>query len=324
MGMRRYLLVALWPAGLAAIGAATILAARRVPAAPADAAEAFPDSPPSRGGSAGATGNADAASGAGVGETGTEPPAAGWAPDLLRLGVISTAGGFAAYGVMRMLAPTVLNHGPAIDEPIHRWTNDNQVRLWAAVLERLNKVGNTWTTWGAAGTAAACLGVTWPRQKWLPPAALGAAILVDHYATLALRHTIGRLGPPNSPLGTYPAGGPDRVVLFYGLIAHMLWREFSGSQRGKIWAIGSVTGLAFHQSYCREYLSKHWTSDIISGLLYGGVLLAPLVVAIRLIAGPARPPAASRLLAGGQHCRKPGRADGGRAGRSRRLGPIGI
>lgn len=305
MGMRRYLLVALWPAGLAAIGAATILAARRVPAAQADNAGACPGSPLPRGSSADAPGGADTAGGADADETGTGSSAASWAPDLLRLGVISTAGGFAAYAVMKMVGPSVMNHGPAIDEPIHRWVNDNQVRPWAAVLERLNKVGNTWTTWGAAGTAAACLGVTWPRKKWLPPAALGAAVLVDHYATLALRHTFGRVGPPSSPLGTYPAGGPDRVVLFYGLIAHMLWREFSSSQRGKIWAIGSVAGLAFHQSYCREYLSKHWTSDIISGLFYGGVLLAPFVVAIRLIAGPARTPPTRRLRAEGSAADSP-------------------
>ncbi len=293
MGMRRYLLVALWPAGLAAIGAATILAARRVPPAAADNAGADPGSPLPGGRSADPAGGTGAAGDAD--EAGTGSTAASWAPDLLRLGVISTAGGFAAYGMMKMVGPSVMQHGPVIDEPIHRWTNDNQVRLWAAVLERLNKVGNTWTTWGAAGTAAACLGVTWSSKKWLPPAALGAAVLVDHYATLALRHTFGRVGPPSSPLGTYPAGGPDRVVLFYGLIAHLLWREFSGSQRGKIWATGSVAALAFHQSYCREYLSKHWTTDIISGLFYGGVLLAPFVVAIRLIAGPARARPASQL-----------------------------
>jgi hypothetical protein len=278
MGMRRYLLVALWPAGLAAIGAATVLAARRAqaaapaaPAEPAGDAEGQPVySPPGR---------SDASA---------TPGDVSWPSDLLRLGAISAAGGCAGYTVMRLIGPAIINHGQAIDEPIHRWTNDNQVLPWAAVLERLNKVGNTWTTWGAAGAAAACLGVTWPRQKWLPPATLGAAILVDHYATLALRHTLRRVGPPSSPLGTYPAGGPDRVVLFYGLIAHMLWREFSGSQRGKIWAIGSVTALGFHQAYCREYLSKHWTTDIISGLFYGGVLLAPFIVAIRLIAGPVR------------------------------------
>ena len=294
--MRRYLLVALWPAGMAAITAATVVAARRAsrpaPAADADdhahqnhqSAPAEPAKP---------NGSADQAAGddPATGDRGMPPArteASEWLPDLIRLGALSAAGGVAAYAVMSLIGPPSVNHGLAIDEPIYRWINDNQVRPWAAVLDRLNKVGNTWTTWGAAGAAAACLGVTWPRQKWLPPTALGSAIVVDHYATLALRHRFNRLGPPSSPLGTYPAGGPDRVVLFYGLIAHMLWREFSGSERGKIWAIGSVTALAFHQAYCREYLSKHWFTDILSGLLYGGVLLAPFIATVRLIAGPVR------------------------------------
>jgi hypothetical protein len=264
MNVRRYLLVALWPAGIAAITAATVVAARRA-ARPGKPAE--PDVVPD----------------------GTQPAEEReLLPDLIRLGALSAASGVAGYAVMSLIGPPIVNHGLAIDEPVYRWINDNQVRPWAAVLDRLNKVGNTWTTWGAAGAAATCLGVAWQRQKWLPPAALGSAIVVDHYATLALRHRFNRLGPPSSPLGTYPAGGPDRVVLFYGLIAHMLWREFSGSKRGKICAVGSVTALAFHQAYCREYLSKHWFTDILSGLLYGGVLLAPFIAAVRLIAGPVR------------------------------------
>jgi membrane-associated phospholipid phosphatase len=225
-------------------------------------------------------------------------------PDLIRLGAISCAGGVLSYGVMSLLGPTVLNHGPAIDEPILRWTASHQVNWWAAITERLGKVGNTWTTWGAAGTAAVCLGVSWRRQKWLPPTALGAAILVDHYATLALRHKFGRLGPPGSPGGTYPSGGCDRVVLFYGLIAHLLWREFGGSYRAKVWAIGAVAALSFNEAYSREYLSKHWFTDIITGLFYGAVLLGPFIAAVRLIAGRAgvtvdeqRPPLAGPMAA---------------------------
>jgi hypothetical protein len=297
--MRRYLLVALWPAGLAAIAAATIVAARRAPlpaaAAPTDDRENHGEPAPADdadhgGGNASAAGAGPAREQAGDLRTRAAgrllPETPDWVPGLIRLGAISAVGGVGAYAVMTVIGVPVVKHGLAIDEPIFRWTSDNQVRPWAAVLERLNRVGNTWTAWGASGAAAACLGAAWPRQKWLPPATLGAAIVVDHYATLALRHRFNRLGPPSSPLGTYPAGGPDRVILFYGLIAHMLWREFSGSQRGKIWAIGSVTALAFNQAYCREYLSKHWFTDIVSGLLYGGVLLAPFITAVRLIAGP--------------------------------------
>jgi membrane-associated phospholipid phosphatase len=129
--------------------------------------------------------------------------------------------------------------------------------------------------------------VTRPRQQWLPPAVLGAAIVVDHYVTLALRHTFRRPGPPDSPLGTYPSGGCDRAVLFYGLIAHLLWRQRGGTRRGRIWGIGAVAALTFDVAYCREYLGKHWFSDIVLGMVYGLVLLGPFIAAIRLIAGPA-------------------------------------
>ncbi len=288
--MRRYLLAGLWPAGLAAIAAATVMAARRAPAAPALVAL---DGPCDAAGNQPA-GPADGAQwdGARLAEvTGAAAAQSGWPRDLIRLGVISAGAGAASYGVMTLLGRPIVDHGLAIDEPIFRWTGSHQVTWWATIMERFNKVGNTWTIWGAAGAAAACLAVTWPRQKWLPPAALGAAVVVDHYVTLALRHRFGRPGPPASPLGTYPSGGCDRVVLFYGLIAHMLWRESGASYRGKVWAIGAVTALSFNVAYCREYLSKHWFTDIVFGLFYGLLLLGPFIAAIRLIAGPAGLPA---------------------------------
>jgi membrane-associated phospholipid phosphatase len=213
-----------------------------------------------------------------------------WVPGLVRLGAVSCAGGAVAYEVMRVLGPAVVSHGPKIDEPIARWTADHQVKWWAGVMERLTKIGNVWTTWGAAGAAAACLAVTWPEYKWLPPAALGSAAVADHYVTLALRRKFGRTGPPSSPAGTYPCGGVDRVVLFYGLIAYLLWREFSGTSPGKAWAVGTVAALSFNEAYSREYLEKHWFSDIVAGLVYGAVLLAPFIAGVRMIAGPAVTP----------------------------------
>jgi membrane-associated phospholipid phosphatase len=89
-----------------------------------------------------------------------------------------------------------------------------------------------------------------------------------------------------APLARIPAV----VFLFYGLIAYLLWREFSGSPQGKAWAIGAVAALTFNEAYSREYLSKHWFTDILSGVLYGAVLLAPFIAAVRLIAGPAVTP----------------------------------
>jgi membrane-associated phospholipid phosphatase len=300
-GMLRYLLVVLWPAGEAAIAAATVNAVRRASheggrgmgrtrtaglqqfpklagAVPRLISGAVPILPPIVG------------SRRDGGASRRIPRPAGlpdWVPDVVGIGVVTGAGGALAYKVMELLGPTVINQGPVIDEPIYHWTVDHQVKWWGAVIERLNKIGNSQPSWGAAGAAAATLAVAWPRRKWVPPAALGAAFVVERCVTLALRRKFGRPGPPDSPLGTYPSGGVDRVVYLYGLIAYLLWREFSGSPQGKAWAIGAVAALSFNEVYSREYLSKHWFSDILSGLLYGAILLAPSIAAVRLFAGPA-------------------------------------
>jgi membrane-associated phospholipid phosphatase len=188
---------------------------------------------------------------------------------------------------MELLGPAVINRGPVIDEPVYHWTVDHQVKWWGDVMEKLTKIGNSQPTWGATGAAAAILAVAWPRRKWVPPTALGTAFAVEKCVTLALRRRFSRLGPPSSPLGTYPSGGVDRVVYLYGLIAYLTWREFSGSSQGKALAIGAVAALSFNEAYSREYTGKHWFTDILSGLFYGAILLAPSIAAVRLFAGPA-------------------------------------
>ncbi len=189
---------------------------------------------------------------------------------------------------MAVLGLLVVHHGLTIDRPIHNWVTSHQAHKWAAVMKRLTKLGNTWTCWGAAGAAAACLAVTWRRQRWLPPTVLLSAIVIDHYTTLALRHTFHRLGPPQSPLGTYPSGGCDRVIFFYGLIAYLLWREFSRQRHTAFWAGAAVAALGVNEAYSRVYLSLHWFTDALSGLLYGSLLLVVFIGAIQIVAGPAR------------------------------------
>ncbi len=48
----------------------------------------------------------------------------------------------------------------------------------------------------------------------------------------------------------------------------------------------AVAALGFNEAYSRVYLSLHWTTDSISGLLYGCLLLAAFIFAVHLVAGP--------------------------------------
>jgi membrane-associated phospholipid phosphatase len=266
--MLKALVVLLWPVGIIAILGVTALAAqrsaRRPPVATVDMN--------------GHQGNDPAVSLRGTGSS------------IIGLLLILAVGAAAVYGLTCLLGLVVVHAGPHIDKPIYTWMTHHRVHFWKSAMNRVTKVGDTWTTWGAAVAAAVCLAAFYRSHKWLPPVALGAAIVFDHYLTQGLRHTFHRLGPPDSPLGTFPSGGCDRIIIFYGLIAYLIWREISGSRKAAIWSAGVVAALAFSEGYSRGYLTLHWFTDIISGLIYGSLILAVFIATTRVVVGPARTP----------------------------------
>ncbi len=205
---------------------------------------------------------------------------------VVELGAVVVVGALLVYGVMWLLGQLVVPHGGSIDRPIYHFTVHHRVHFWASVMKRLTKIGDTWTTWGAAGAAAVCLAVVRKDRKWLPVIIFIAVIVVDHYTTKVLRSTFHRLGPPDSPLGTYPSGGCDRVIEFYGVILYFLWRDFSGRRVTAIWAAAGVAALGFNEAYSRAYLTLHWFTDVLSGLLYGTLLLAVFIIAVRVVEAP--------------------------------------
>ncbi len=262
--MLKVLVVLLWPVGICAILAVTALLAKRAVRTPSPATAPM---------------NGHHGSDAATGSRATRS-------SIIGLLLILAVGAVAVYALTSLLGLLVVHAGPSIDKPIYYWMIHHRVHFWKSVMNRVTKVGDTWTTWGAAGAAAACLAAFYRRQKWLPPVVLGAAIVVDHYLTLALRHTFERIGPPDSPLGTFPSGGCDRIVVFSGLIAYLIWREVSGSRWAATWSAGVVAALGFSEGYSRGYLTLHWFTDIVSGLIYGGLILAVFIATIRLVDGP--------------------------------------
>lgn len=218
-------------------------------------------------------------------------PAARALRDAVRFLIILVIGMVAVYAVIALLGLLVTHEGHIIDQPVNHWVDDHRAHQWAQWMAKATKIGNTWTTRGAVVTAAVCLAVTWQRMRWLPPVALAVISLIQHPLTHLIHLTDPRVGPPGFLRGTFPSGGSERCVAFYGLIAYLLWREFSRSRRAAIWSAAVVAALAFNEGYSRLYLGMHWATDVLSGWVYGLLILVAFIVAVRLVAGPARLPA---------------------------------
>jgi membrane-associated phospholipid phosphatase len=282
--MTKILPILFYPLGIAAILCAAALFARHAEGGVTASPRGTPGRLLARGGRGGPTGR----HGAGLASRYATDPS--WERRLARFVLTLIAGAVMIYAVMVLLGMIVVHAGPAIDKPILHWTVTHREHLWKSLMDRATKVANSWTTWGAACAAAVCLACSWRKDRWLPLVILGSLILFDKGLTLAINHTVHRPPPPGTN-GIFPSGGSERAIVFYGLIAYLLWREFSGRRATAIWAGAAVAILAFNEGYSRAYLGVHWFTDILSGWFYGCLLLLLFIAAVRRAAGPPAAPA---------------------------------
>lgn len=268
--MTKFLVVMIWPAGIVGIGCLAAVLARRQPtahlAAAGETTRTFTGRWPRP-----------------LAASSRARPAA---PTVMRLVVMLACGAAVIYAILRPLGVLAQHHAATLDRRSYNWIGAHQVHPWTSVMHALTQIGNPWTTWGAAVAAAVCLSVSWRRTQWLPPLIIALVIVLDRLLTLALQHTVSRPGPPHAESNTWPSGGVARAIVFYGLIAFLLWRECGGGRRAGTWAAAFVAMLTFNEAYSRLYLNVHWLSDIPGGLLYGILVLSLVVVVVRVTEGP--------------------------------------
>jgi hypothetical protein len=209
-------------------------------------------------------------------------------PEPVRLIGVAVVGWIAAFAFMLVLgAAWVVHDGPSIDRPIYSFAIHDRIPDWTSVMTQLTKIADLPESLVVAAVAAVWLARRWDQRKWVPPLILATTVLVDHLLTIALRGAFERAGPPNSPGGTYPSGGCERAILYFGLIAYLLLRQVGWRRNRTIWAAAVVAALAFNEAYTRIYLTLHWFTDAVSGLIYGALVLAAVILAIRMVIGPA-------------------------------------
>ena len=82
---------------------------------------------------------------------------------------------------------------------------------------------------------------------------------------------------PTALHNSYPSGHTLRAVLVYGLLAFVIYRLAPRGLVRKL-AIPAAAVIISLVALDRLYLGVHWTSDVIGGLLLGGVALAASTV----------------------------------------------
>ena len=83
---------------------------------------------------------------------------------------------------------------------------------------------------------------------------------------------------PGSGLGnSFPSGHMVRAVVAYGLLAFVI-RRLSPSRVVRLLALPVATLIIVAVAFDRLYLDVHWESDVIGGLLLGGIALVAATV----------------------------------------------
>ncbi len=168
---------------------------------------------------------------------------------------------------------------------------------FTALNEKLTVLGNNGQVQLIILLAGILLAFVWGRNWWAPTVLLLASFYLVRYSQRLLAHLVDRGHPPTTN-GTFPSGGVARVLALYGLI--VVFVLFLLPSLSRAWRAGVFTGLAVAavvEAYTRWYLSKHWLTDALSGLIFGGLMLAVTAAAAAALMYRYPPPSRQNAVA---------------------------
>jgi undecaprenyl-diphosphatase len=189
--------------------------------------------------------------------------------------------------------------------PLDNWTAWLAERLWQSKLHRLFQAGALFG--GAEMTMLAALGLAFylyrngfRREAWVA-LVLPLSVLVE----LIYKHLLIHPGPdptfhhadgPSLSMlltqatgnNSFPSGHVLRTAVIYGLIAFVAYR-LGLPRRGRTLVVVLAVMLTGLMSIDRVYLGVHWLSDVLGGLLLGGLLLVLAIIWLDRVPRSANP-----------------------------------
>jgi membrane-associated phospholipid phosphatase len=173
--------------------------------------------------------------------------------------------------------------GP-VDEPIFERIDDAGTTGWTDVLETLTQMGNVRQTQYLGAALAVVLAVVFAVKGWrwwMPIFLFPVAWWLTRLCQLTIAAIVDRerdlISLVGTRIGAFPSGGCARIIVISGA-AVLLVSYYGGlSQRTTrlLYGIPLVLGLA--EAYFRTRLNQHWFTDVVAGVIYGGLMLAALV-----------------------------------------------
>ncbi|EON31011.1 Membrane-associated phospholipid phosphatase [Gordonia terrae C-6] len=163
-----------------------------------------------------------------------------------------------------------------IDENILNWVVQNRSEPWISIAEVLTLLGNTVTMTALTCVVVIALAVTHHRADAV---FVGAGVLCGYAVMQALKYSFARDRPPvedrllNIDTFSYPSGHAMMTMVVFGLFAVAAYR-CSTWVRSHRWILAIAPVLSILVGLTRIQLAVHWTTDVISGWLFGAIWVA--------------------------------------------------
>lgn len=191
---------------------------------------------------------------------------------------------------------TLLAAGPltTYDEQVHgHWNRELTPHLAPLMTQVLDRVAGQAVCVPVLVVVAVTL--AWRRRTWRPVWCAAAAEIAFYAGVGGMKVLLARPSPNRGEadflegglihLGwqgiSYPSGHAAEAVLVYGMAVFLIARYSSASARiVRLLTIG-VSAITVHAVLVSFYLGWHWVTDLVGGVLAGGLLLRLLVSAER-------------------------------------------
>lgn len=191
---------------------------------------------------------------------------------------------------------TLLAAGPltSYDEQVHgHWNRELTPHLAPLMTQVLDRIAGQAVCVPVLVAVAATL--AWRRRTWRPLWCAAAAEIAFYVGVGGMKVILARPSPNRGEadflegglihLGwqgiSYPSGHAAEAVLVYGMAVFLIARYSSASTRTVRMLTVGVSAITVHAALVSFYLGWHWVTDLVGGVLAGGLLLRLLVSAER-------------------------------------------